>query len=300
MSFNIDWATDYGRESLDREVRSKKPYKPYDPFFGFAVRVLIAVASIIFPLVPIGIWGLLNGWDLSTGMISVYGFSIALTVLVGEHFRSRIFERELRPVGPPTTSGRAQLSEAPEVRDEITEGSGLYRGWNRAAKRAFDIAVAASVLAVTTPAFIIIACFIKMFDGGPIFVSLLRYDLFGRPVRVLKFKTIISDDRVTAVGLFLRRSSIDELPQLLNVLFGSLSLIGPRPHSLTHGLKIDGSPFLKPGIHDPAIGTDESRTTNPEEYVDRLNSYVSHWSFLRDLRILFHDVILTMRMIGRI
>ncbi|TBA80352.1 sugar transferase [Rhizobium ruizarguesonis] len=298
MSFDVEWAADYGSESLNKEARAKRPNKPYDPFFGFSVRVLIAIASIIFPLAPIGLWGLLNGWDLSTGMISVYGFSIGVTVLVGEHFRSRIFERELRSIAP--SSGHEQVSEAPEVSVQISANSGLNSGWNRATKRAFDIAAAVGALGLLWPLFIIVACFIKLFDGGPIFVRPLRYDLLGRPVRVLKFKTNVADDRVTVVGAFLRRSSVDELPQLLDVLLGSLSLIGPRPSPLTNGLKIDVSPFLKPGITDPAIGPDESLITNSEEYIHRLNSYASRWSFLRDFRILWRDVVATVRMIGRI
>lgn len=110
------------------------------------------------------------------------------------------------------------------------------------AKRLFDILVSASLLALVLPLFVVIAFVIKLEGSGPIFFRQVRVGKDGETFRMFKFRSMVpdaeklggystaqGDPRVTRSGRFLRRTSLDELPQLLNVLLGDMSLVGPRP-----------------------------------------------------------------------
>ena len=117
------------------------------------------------------------------------------------------------------------------------------QGWNQIVKRAFDIFGSAMLLLVTSWLFPIIAWLIKREDAGPVFFSQVRTGLDGRSFRLFKFRSMRADaegdgeahwtrsrdSRVTPIGDFLRRTNLDELPQLYNVLIGDMSLVGPRP-----------------------------------------------------------------------
>jgi exopolysaccharide biosynthesis polyprenyl glycosylphosphotransferase len=129
----------------------------------------------------------------------------------------------------------------------------LMRG-TRWIKRAFDVAATSVLLALMSPLFLVVALFIKMEDGGPVFFIQTRVGKGGRHFRMFKFRSMYldaerrlqgllnqnhhregvtfkmkDDPRITRVGKWLRRSSMDELPQLFNVLIGDMSLVGPRP-----------------------------------------------------------------------
>ena len=117
------------------------------------------------------------------------------------------------------------------------------QGWNQIVKRVFDCVGSALLLLVTSWLFPIIAWLIKREDGGPVFFSQVRTGLDGRSFRLYKFRSMqadaegdgeaqwtrSNDSRVTRIGDFLRRTNLDELPQLFNVLIGDMSLVGPRP-----------------------------------------------------------------------
>jgi exopolysaccharide biosynthesis polyprenyl glycosylphosphotransferase len=117
------------------------------------------------------------------------------------------------------------------------------QGWNQFVKRVFDCVGSALLLLVTSWLFPIIAWLIKREDGGPVFFSQVRTGLDGRSFRLYKFRSMradaegdgeaqwtrSNDSRVTRIGDFLRRTNLDELPQLFNVLIGDMSLVGPRP-----------------------------------------------------------------------
>ena len=117
------------------------------------------------------------------------------------------------------------------------------QGWNQIVKRAFDMVGSALLLLATSWLFPIIAWLIKREDGGPVFYSQVRTGLDGRSFRLYKFRSMhpcadgdgeahwtrSHDSRVTSIGDFLRRTNLDELPQLFNVLRGDMSLVGPRP-----------------------------------------------------------------------
>jgi lipopolysaccharide/colanic/teichoic acid biosynthesis glycosyltransferase len=111
-----------------------------------------------------------------------------------------------------------------------------------AVKRVFDLIVSAIALVALSPMLIVIAVLIKADDGGAVFYRGVRVGRYGRPFRVIKFRsmhvdaeriggvtTADDDPRITRVGWWLRKTKVDELPQLMNVLVGEMSLVGPRP-----------------------------------------------------------------------
>ncbi|HUO93162.1 MAG TPA: exopolysaccharide biosynthesis polyprenyl glycosylphosphotransferase [Rhizomicrobium sp.] len=120
-------------------------------------------------------------------------------------------------------------------------------GFSRGIKRLIDIAVAGTALLLLAPAMLLIAIAIKLDSAGPVFFRQRRNGYRGRPFRIVKFRTMSvledgeavtqarrDDQRVTRVGRWLRKTSFDELPQLLNILRGEMSLVGPRPHAVAH------------------------------------------------------------------
>src|SRR5690606_32154585 len=117
------------------------------------------------------------------------------------------------------------------------------RSANLAAKRVCDVILSGLALVVLSPLLIVIALTIKMTDRGPVFFRQFRVGRDGKPFLIYKFRsmyadkcdhtgvaqTVFGDDRVMPIGVVLRRTSLDELPQLINVLIGDMSLVGPRP-----------------------------------------------------------------------
>ena len=116
-------------------------------------------------------------------------------------------------------------------------------------KRALDVGLSAGFLLVASPLMLLIALLVHLGGGGPVLFRQTRGGLGGRTFEILKFRTMRAsppgepvrhasrdDHRVTPIGAFLRRTSLDELPQLINVLRGDMSLVGPRPHAVSHDL----------------------------------------------------------------
>jgi lipopolysaccharide/colanic/teichoic acid biosynthesis glycosyltransferase len=189
-------------------------------------------------------------------------------------------------------------------------------------KRAVDLAGALVGLTVLTPVLLVIAWLIRLDSPGPVLFRQWRRGLHGRPFRMLKFRTMVvdaeqrlgdlelsnesaggvlfklrHDPRVTRLGQFLRRSSLDELPQLINVLRGEMSLVGPRPLQLRDSDRlsaIDPSSYalrlqVLPGLTGPwQVG---GRSDLDYEQMVRLDrDYVAHASLSRDLGIICKTV----------
>lgn len=187
------------------------------------------------------------------------------------------------------------------------------------AKRAFDLLVAALALALLWPVFIAIALWIKLDSPGPVLFRQQRVGRYGRPFVIHKFRTMVADapargpqitvgndQRITRAGAFLRRSKLDELPQLVDVLVGHMSLVGPRPELPDYLARCpaelrDRVLAVRPGITDPVSLelADESellaRAADPErEYVEVLlprklqaaAAYAEHADLATDLRII--------------
>ncbi|MDE2403634.1 MAG: exopolysaccharide biosynthesis polyprenyl glycosylphosphotransferase [Sphingomonadales bacterium] len=185
---------------------------------------------------------------------------------------------------------------------------------SRLSKRVFDIVIASGLLLFLSPLLVATAIAIKLDSTGPIFFKQLRVGLGNRMFWILKFRSMHAmladadggvsasrnDARITKVGRFIRRTSIDELPQLINVLRGEMSMVGPRPHAL--GSLAGDALFwevtdqywirhaLKPGITGLAqIRGLRGATDNPQELEQRVRcdlEYLSNWSLVEDFMIL--------------
>ncbi|MGD0105642.1 MAG: undecaprenyl-phosphate glucose phosphotransferase [Rhodopila sp.] len=187
-------------------------------------------------------------------------------------------------------------------------------------KRIVDVAIAAGVLLFIFPLLAIIAVTIKLDSGGPILFKQKRLGFNNRIISIYKFRSMRheefpnptvpqatrDDRRITRVGHFLRRTSLDELPQLFNVLSGGMSLVGPRPHALEHNEKyareIDrylARHRVKPGITGLAqVNGLRGETRDPRKMEMRVEYdlyYIENWSFLLDLKILIRTLIVGFR-----
>ncbi len=182
-------------------------------------------------------------------------------------------------------------------------------------KRTFDAAVAALLLLFILPLMLAVAAAIVADSRGPIFFIQRRTGLNGLPIRVYKFRSMTvtedgaairhaskGDARITKVGAFLRRSSIDELPQLINVLKGEMSLVGPRPHALAHdqyyGALVPAYIHrfrARPGITGLAqVSGFRGEIHSLDGMVGRVeadNRYIDAWSPWLDLKILLKTVV---------
>jgi Undecaprenyl-phosphate glucose phosphotransferase len=187
-------------------------------------------------------------------------------------------------------------------------------GMAAAAKRAEDLVLGVPLLCLVAPLMLLVALAIRLDSPGPVLFVQPRLGFNNRLIRVRKFRTmhggasdergslqaVRGDVRVTRVGRFLRRTSLDELPQLINVVGGSMSLVGPRPHAL--GTAAAGLPFeaaaaeyesrhrVKPGITGWAqVRGWRGETDTVEKLRRRVEHdlhYIAHWSLWFDLRIL--------------
>jgi Undecaprenyl-phosphate glucose phosphotransferase len=181
--------------------------------------------------------------------------------------------------------------------------------FERGMKRAFDLAAAAIGLFLLSPIFVIVSIAIKLDSQGPVFFLQTRHGYNNEPIRVFKFRSMTTtedggafqqakknDPRVTRVGRFLRRANVDELPQLLNVLAGEMSLVGPRPHpvALNRTFEQQISPFsrrhnVKPGITGWAqVNGYRGETDTLEKMQRRFEHdiyYIDNWSFVLDVKI---------------
>lgn len=189
-----------------------------------------------------------------------------------------------------------------------------FTGARRLIKTAFDKAVAISALVMLAPLFLVIAIAIRMGDPGPAFFKQTRIGKGGKPFTVFKFRTMVvdaekrqaellaknegsgvlfkmrEDPRITWVGGWLRRHSLDELPQLINVLLGDMSLVGPRPalpdETSCYGHHVRRRLAVQPGI--TGLWQVNGRSDLPWDEAVRLDvRYVENWSFVLDLQILW-------------
>jgi putative colanic acid biosynthesis UDP-glucose lipid carrier transferase len=185
-----------------------------------------------------------------------------------------------------------------------------FHGVNSWLKRAEDIILASLILLLVSPVMLAVALAVKFSSPGPVLFRQRRYGLDGQEIVVLKFRTMrvcedgpqipqatAADPRVTLVGRFLRRTSLDELPQFLNVLQGSMSIVGPRPHAVAHNeyyrRLIRGYMLrhkVRPGITGLAqINGFRGETQKLEKMEKRVEfdlEYLRHWSLWLDLKII--------------
>jgi lipopolysaccharide/colanic/teichoic acid biosynthesis glycosyltransferase len=199
------------------------------------------------------------------------------------------------------------------------------RRWPHAGKRLLDVGLCIASLPVTLPLAAAIAVAVKLTSRGPVIYRANRVGRYGRPIVVLKFRTMRTgsggplitrsgDDRITPVGRFLRASKLDELPQIVNVLRGDMSIVGPRPEDPRYVAAYSAEQrqvlSLRPGMtclaflrfgHEQAL-IERAKAAREEpfdvesfyvseilpEKLDIELSYLRDWSLRGDLRIIAH------------
>lgn len=205
-------------------------------------------------------------------------------------------------------------------------------GWGEIAKRIFDAFASFLLLIILSPVFLLLILLQKIFNPGPIFYVSKRLSQFSKPVRLVKFRTmgaqygskdaaeefrdmgredlaeeyerrrkVADDPRITRLGKFLRDTSLDELPQLVNVLHGDISLVGPRP-ILPQEVKFSSSrAALLHSVKSGVTGLWQVSGRSELSFDERIELelyYAQNWSFWLDLRILFKTIGVVLRKTG--
>lgn len=227
--------------------------------------------------------------------------------LKGANIQSEIIAPELTALAP---LGLGRMGTSPT----IIVAEGPLSTADSFLKRAFDIVVAMTGIVVMAPVLLLTALLIRLESPGPVLFVQTRIGRGNRLFRMCKFRsmrveqsdghghasTARDDDRVTVIGRFIRKTSIDELPQLFNVLFGDMSIVGPRPHAL--GSRAEDKLFweiderywhrhaAKPGLTGLAqIRGYRGATERESDLIDRLQSdleYLNAWSIWKDVKII--------------
>ena len=218
-------------------------------------------------------------------------------------------------LGLKTARSNAEEFESDSL---LTLYTGQLQGWGAAAKRALDFTISACLLVVLIPVFVMTAALIKLTSPGPIFFTQERLGLNKRRFRIFKFRTMVpdaeqrlaqveplnevsgpvfkirNDPRLTPLGKLLRKTSIDELPQLLNVMKGEMSLVGPRPLPVRdyEGFDQDWQRrrfSVRPGI--TCLWQMSGRNSIPFNQWMKLDmEYIDHWSLWLDFKILMGTI----------
>jgi Undecaprenyl-phosphate glucose phosphotransferase len=185
----------------------------------------------------------------------------------------------------------------------------------RILKRGFDLATASALIVLLSPLLLMVACLIKLDSRGPVFFRQARHGFNNEPIQVLKFRSMTfdgagdefrqavrGDPRITRVGRLIRRTNIDELPQLFNVVKGDMSMVGPRPHAVAHNdmfanriRRMWRRHNVKPGITGWAqVNGLRGETDTFEKMRKRVEHdlyYIDNWSFFFDVKIMLMTVL---------
>ena len=194
-----------------------------------------------------------------------------------------------------------------------------FRGANGLAKRASDIVLALLILLLIAPLLLVMAIAVKLTSPGPVIFKQRRYGLDGEEILVYKFRSMTvtedgptikqaekGDSRITPLGAFMRRTSIDELPQFVNVLQGRMSIVGPRPHAIAHNelyrKLIKGYMVrhkVRPGITGWAqVNGYRGETNTLDKMQGRIDydlDYLRNWSLRLDLHIILKTIRLVLK-----
>jgi len=201
------------------------------------------------------------------------------------------------------------------------------KAWQRATKRTLDILGAAFGMVVLSPLFAVVSIAIRLDSQGPVFFKQWRVGKAGEPFEIFKFRSmyldaerrldevrkdsiydderlfkVVDDPRVTRIGAKIRKTSLDELPQLMNVLRGQMSLVGPRPPTIPevalyeehHYCRFD----VKPGMTGPWQVGGRNKITDFEEVIRLERAYIRNWSMLTDFKVLLKTIPAVLRMDG--
>jgi putative colanic acid biosynthesis UDP-glucose lipid carrier transferase len=193
-----------------------------------------------------------------------------------------------------------------------------FYGFNGFVKRASDIVLSSLILALTAPLMLVLAIGVKLSSPGPILFKQRRYGLDGRKITVYKFRTMTvaedgdvvrqatrNDSRVTRFGAFLRATSLDELPQFINVLQGRMSVVGPRPHAVAHNemyRKLIRGYMIRHKVRPGVTGLAQvlgyrGETDTVEKMKARIEhdlAYLRSWSLILDLQIILKTIVVVL------
>jgi Undecaprenyl-phosphate glucose phosphotransferase len=205
---------------------------------------------------------------------------------------------------------RSQPNGAPDAFLAVEIQRAPLSRWERCCKRVVDFTLSLSALVLLAPLLVITAVAIKLDSNGPVLFRQRRCGFDNREFLIYKFRTMTvlddgenvvqarrGDARVTRIGKLLRRSSIDELPQLFNVIRGDMSLVGPRPHAMAHHDKYGAliasyalRHHVKPGLTGMAqtngLRGETRQLVQMERRVEQDLWYINHWSLMLDLMIM--------------
>jgi len=171
-------------------------------------------------------------------------------------------------------------------------------------KRLFDLLVTSLALLILSPILLLVALLVALAHGRPVLFGQTRPGYHGRPFRIYKFRTMTNSraadgsllpdsDRLTPLGRFLRASSLDELPELFNILRGEMSLVGPRPLLMQYLDRYSPEQARRHNVLPGLTGWAQVNGRNALTWEDKFKLdvwYVDHWSFWLDLKILFQTV----------
>ncbi len=270
---------------------------------------LSAVAPEALAAALSGTFQALRGRDVAEVYIAAGGSDVAVDDAFLAAFR--VLPLPVRLLPAPATR---RMLERPARRLGTTTAVDLQRGpldpVETTLKRSLDVAFAGLGLIALSPLLCFVALAVRLDTPGPVFFRQSRAGFNGRTFRILKFRSMSvmedggkvlqarrGDARVTRVGRWIRRTSVDELPQLLNVMRGEMSLVGPRPHALAHddhyGQLIGDYAFrhhMKPGLTGWAqVNGHRGETETVDAMTKRVEHdlwYVDHWSLWLDIRII--------------
>lgn len=190
-------------------------------------------------------------------------------------------------------------------------------------KRVFDIVISFILLFVLSPAFLILAIVIKLNSKGPVFFRQIRVTQYGKQFKIIKFRSMVidaelmgtqftvdDDNRVTKVGSFIRKTRIDEIPQLLNILQGTMTFVGTRPEVLKYGVKYTtemmATLLLPAGVTSlcSIYYKDEDKLINTADDIDNIYTEyilpekmkynlkaIEEYSFWKDIKIIYMTVL---------
>ena len=194
-----------------------------------------------------------------------------------------------------------------------------FYGFNGLVKRCSDFLLAAAILVLISPLMLAIAIGVKLSSPGPVLFKQRRYGVDGRKIVVYKFRSMTvaedgavvkqatkNDARVTPLGAFLRRTSLDELPQFINVLQGRMSIVGPRPHAIAHNemyRKLIRSYMIRHKVRPGITGWAQVNGLRGEtETVEKMRSrvaydldYLRNWSLGLDLKIIVKTIFVVLK-----
>ncbi|MEM9149337.1 MAG: sugar transferase [Cyanobacteria bacterium P01_F01_bin.3] len=219
----------------------------------------------------------------------------------------QVFSIEPGPASTPSTHAQNSLESLPETHPSVRSK----------AKRAIDIVGALVGLALTAVLFVIVGIIIKLDDGGPIFFGQTRCSWMGKRFKIWKFRSMVmdaearkhevvnkvqgplfkndNDPRITKIGKFLRRTSLDEFPQFWNVLKGDMSLVGTRPPTPDEIEQYEVSQWqrlnVKPGMRGEWQVNGRSSVTDFEDVIRLDLQYQRKWSLMYDIKLILKTVL---------